>query len=252
MNAGVQISDFDMGVVIAFLSVGIGFSLYWFHAGSNLTRSFFFRHFSGDWQWALFVAWQRTSGFLLLGVIPTVAVISLTEYTLPEIAWRAFNFTDMVAWTIPMTALIIPLTFVATRREDSLRTYPQMRVVGWHPALIAINSLSWFLYLLGYELLFRGILLTICTDQFGFLTAVAINLTLYAITHIPKGANETLGSFIYGSVVCVATAATGNIAVAVLTHVAMALFNDYFSVLHSKEMKFVQTPVDNRSNLPVL
>jgi membrane protease YdiL (CAAX protease family) len=250
MNASAHISDFDMGLVIAFLSVGIGFSMYWFHAGSNLTRSFFFRRFTGDWQWALFVAWQRIAGFTLLGVIPLLAITRLTNYSILQLAWHGFDFTDLLAWTVPMTAAIVPLTFFATRTKDSLRTYPQMRVRVWHPALIAMNSISWFLYLLGYELLFRGILLTVCSDKFGFLTAVAINLTLYAITHIPKGANETLGSFIYGSVVCIATAATGNIAVAVLTHVVMALSNDYFSIMHSNDMKFAQSRIDNITNLP--
>jgi membrane protease YdiL (CAAX protease family) len=252
MNTDNYLTEFDMGIVVAFLSVGIGFSIYWFHASSSLTRSFFFSRFMGDWQWVLFVAWQRVSGFLLLGVVPLAAITTLTNYSLADIAWRAFNFTDSLAWTVPMTALIIPLTFSAARNKVSLRTYPQMRVAAWHPALIAINSTSWFLYLLGYELLFRGILLTVCADEFGFVTAVAINLTLYAITHIPKGANETLGSFIYGSVVCLATAATGNIAVAVITHVIMALANDYFSVLHSKEMRFVHSPIDNRTKLPQL
>ena len=241
-------NDFDTGIVIAFLSIGIGFSTYWFQTINPRTRSFFFRNFPSDWQWVSYIGWQRLTGFILMGVIPSVAMSTMTNYTIGALAWRSFNLTDTLSWTVPMTALILPLTYFATRREDSLRTYPQMRVSTWRPVTVFVNSMTWFLYLLGYEMLFRGILFTVCLDQFGFLTALSINLTLYAVTHIPKGASETMGSFLYGTVVCLATVVTGNILVAVVTHVAMALSNDYFSVLHSKEMKFVFTPVEETVN----
>jgi membrane protease YdiL (CAAX protease family) len=242
MNIDITWNDIDLAVVIALLSVGIGFSVFWFHSNSAGTRSFFFKHFDGDNRWIFYVAWQKFSGFILLGVLPLLATITFTDYSINTIAWREFDAWEIFKWLVPMTALILALTFFSARSRENQGTYPQMRVTRWKPGLIIINSMSWFLYLLGYEMLFRGVLFIPCVDRFGFWAAVCINLTLYAITHIPKGARETFGTFLYGLVACIATAITGNIVVAVLTHVTMALANDYFSVLHSSEMKFVFQP----------
>ena len=239
MNPNITWNDADLGVVIALLSVGIGFSTFWFHISSPATRSFFFKHFGGDNRWIFFVAWQKCCGFILLGLLPLIATITFTDYSINTIAWRTFDIWETFKWLVPMIALILALTYFSTRSQESLDTYPQMRIKKWKPGPVMVNSTSWFLYLLGYEMLFRGVLFTPCVDRFGFWAAVSINLTLYAITHIPKGARETAGTFLYGLVACIATAVTGNIAVAVITHVAMALANDYFSVFHSRDMKFV-------------
>ncbi|MCX6297031.1 MAG: CPBP family intramembrane metalloprotease [Bacteroidetes bacterium] len=114
-----------------------------------------------------------------------------------------------------------------------------MRLKEWNKKRISINILAWASYLFAYEFMFRGILLITCYHSFGFWPAVAINLSLYSATHIPKGLTETIGAIPYGLLLCFITISTGSIAVSFLTHLALALSNDYFSVYHSKEMKFV-------------
>ena len=46
---------------------------------------------------------------------------------------------------------------------------------------------GWFLYLFGYEFLFRGVLLIPLIDPLGMWPAIAINIAVYSATHIPKG-----------------------------------------------------------------
>jgi membrane protease YdiL (CAAX protease family) len=81
-------------------------------------------------------------------------------------------------------------------------------------------------------------LLFLCYYSLGFWPAVAVNIALYATTHIPKGAGETIGTFPYGLLLCYVTISTGSILVAFTTHFVMALSNDIFSIYHSKEMTF--------------
>lgn len=95
------------------------------------------------------------------------------------------------------------------------------------------------MYLFSYELMYRGLLLMVCYHSFGFWPAVAINLCFYSATHIAKGLNETIGTFPYGLLLCYVTISTGSIAVAFVTHLILALTNDYFSVYHNPEMKYV-------------
>jgi membrane protease YdiL (CAAX protease family) len=79
-----------------------------------------------------------------------------------------------------------------------------------------------------------------CYSAFGFWPATAINVGLYAVTHIPKGPEETAGTFPFGLLLCYVTLATESLFAAIVTHLIMALSNDLFSIYHSKEMKFLR------------
>jgi membrane protease YdiL (CAAX protease family) len=137
-----------------------------------------------------------------------------------------------------MSAIILLLNFFASNKPDRLKDYPQIRVSKWTTRLLLINLGLWTAYLIAYEFLFRGVLLFVCYHSLGFWPAAAINIALYATTHIPKGGGETFGTFPYGLVLCFATISTGSIFVAFFTHLVMAISNDIFSIYHSKEMKF--------------
>ena len=54
------------------------------------------------------------------------------------------------------------------------------------------EGLGWFIYLFGYELLFRGILLFPLVAAIGVWPAIGVNIALYSATHIPKGVEETI------------------------------------------------------------
>ena len=101
-----------------------------------------------------------------------------------------------------------------------------------------VNALAWTAYMIGYEFMYRGILLTVCVDAFGFWPAVAVNLSFYSATHIAKGKTETIGTFPCGLVLCLITVYTGSIGTALLTHLTLALTNDYYSIHHNPEMRY--------------
>ena len=64
-----------------------------------------------------------------------------------------------------------------------------------------IDSVMWMLYLLGYEMMFGGC----CWGpelSAGLGAAVGINVALYAIVHIPKGARRQ--SVLWCSAMCCA------------------------------------------------
>ena len=83
------------------------------------------------------------------------------------------------------------------------------------------------MYLFGYEILFRGFLLFPLAEHLGVWTAIAINISLYSATHIPKGLEETIGALPLGLVLCILTLASGTIWIAFVVHVAMAWTNSF-------------------------
>lgn len=223
---------------VTILSASIGFTIYWFISLSPAIKQIFFKRFQGNNAWIAYIAFQKMIGALFMGVLPGIILMNISDYTLSDLGLKAGNYIESLNYIGVMCFLIFVINFFATKNPLNQSIYPQMRIVSWKKMDILINSLAWAIYLLGYELMFRGILLFVCYDSLGFWPAVAINLSFYSATHIPKGLGETIGTFPYGLLLCFVTISTGSIAVAFITHLALALSNDYFSVYHNPEMKF--------------
>jgi membrane protease YdiL (CAAX protease family) len=100
------------------------------------------------------------------------------------------------------------------------------------------NALGWTLYLIGYEFLFRGILLFPLVSEIGVWPAIAINTAMYSATHIPKGLNEAVGAVPLGIVLCLLTLMTGTLWIAIVVHIVMAWANSFSSVFHHPDMTF--------------
>ncbi len=224
---------------ITILSISIGFATYWFLAMSEKIKALFFNRYQGDDAWIKFVVFQKLTGALFMGFIPGIILLSISDYTLASLGFGLKNFSESLLYIAIIGTLIFVINFFVSKNPFNLNMYPQMRIPEWNAKRIIINSLSWAAYLLSYEFMYRGLLLVVCNDSFGFWPAVAINLSFYSATHIAKGLNETIGTFPYGLLLCLITISTGSIFVAFATHLILALTNDYFSVYHSKEMKFI-------------
>ena len=100
------------------------------------------------------------------------------------------------------------------------------------------EGLGWFIYLFGYELLFRGILLFPLVAAIGVWPAIGVNIALYSATHIPKGVEETIGAVPLGLVLCILTLLSGNIWIAFLVHVLMAWTNTFTALHFNPEMTY--------------
>lgn len=223
---------------VTILSVSIGFVAYWFIALHPGLKLLFFKKYESDNAWMAYISFQKMIGALFMGVIPGIILLTTSDYTLTDLGLKAGSYVESLVYISVMCMLIFIINFLAAKNPLNQAMYPQMRIAQWKKKNILINSLAWAVYLFGYEFMFRGLLLMVCYDSFGFWPAVAINLCFYSATHIPKGLGETIGTFPYGLLLCFVTISTGSIAVAFVTHLALALSNDYFSVYHHPEMKF--------------
>ena len=224
---------------ITILSVSIGFVIYWFLALSEKIKSLFFKKYSTENAWVAYVFFQKMMGVIFLGTIPAIILLLNSKNTFADIGISTANFQESLIYIAIIGSLIMVINFFVSKNPFNLAMYPQMRIKEWNRNKIIINSIGWAMYLFSYELMYRGLLLMVCYQSFGFWPAVAINLCFYSATHIAKGLTETIGTFPYGLLLCYITISTGSIAVAFVTHLILALTNDYFSVYHNPEMKYV-------------
>ena len=139
---------------------------------------------------------------------------------------------------LALSALTIPLAYFSAKKPKNLLNYPQIRAKVWTKKMVFINAVGWFLYLFGYEFLFRGVLLIPLIEPLGMWPAIAINVALYSATHIPKGLDETIGAIPLGFVLCLLTISSGTIWIAFIVHVFMAWTNTFTALKFHPDMQF--------------
>lgn len=217
------------------------FVTYWFIAQSERIRERFYQKYDFDKASYRHIFFTKVSGFVLMGIFP----LAFCLIFFPENNLAAYGLTFVrettffsFAWIFGLTLLVIPLTFFSARKEKNHGNYPQIRSRVWTVKILLIDALGWFLYLLGYELLFRGVLLFPMADSLGIWPAIVFNVVFYSATHIPKGLDETIGAIPLGLVLCILTLYSGTIWIAFWVHVFMAWTNSFTALSYHREIKF--------------
>lgn len=243
MNYFEHITSSDKVTLTVILAALICFIIYWFVYISPVVKKRFFENSPPDQASSFHIQFTKYFGFVMMGLVPfTIALIALPQYDAESLGVR-FNsdsLSENIKWIFGLGLPIVVINYFNARKKVSQNNYPQIRVNAWSASLMSQYGLAWFFYLLGYEFLFRGFLLFPLVDTLGIWPAIAINISFYSATHIPKGLDETIGAIILGAVLCVLTLQTRTIWIAVWVHVILAWSNSFFAFFHNPEMKFVK------------
>ena len=181
---------------------------------------------------------HRLLGFLLFG-----PVAGYFAYELLPDHWDQWGLVISqpqltITWAIGLLLILIPANAYIARTTVNQAAYPQVRYQAWTPALFGLNALTWLLYLLGYEFLFRSLLFFPAIEVMGLWSAIGLNVGLYAIVHAPKGWREVFGAVPFGVLLCLASYETGSFWIAFIAHGSQALVNEFFSIRANPEMRF--------------
>jgi membrane protease YdiL (CAAX protease family) len=154
-----------------------------------------------------------------------------------EIGITFNNFSTTIFSVLIIGSFILTGNYFIGKKKNNYLIYPQMRIEKWNTKFIFVNIITWMVYLLAYEIAFRGILLFPFIDLLGIELTIALNISIYALVHIPKGKKETLGAIPLGFVLCIITIETNSILSAWLIHVIMAVSNDIFALKANPKMQ---------------
>lgn len=169
---------------------------------------------------------QRILGFALLGVIPAI----LTELYLPGgLAAHGLAHRDAGpsgAFLALVGCVVVPVVVLAARSPKQWEHYPQIRRERWTPRDHMANAATWGLYLLGYELFFRGVLTFALARELGAWPGLAVMTALYVAVHLPKPAGETVGTLPMGLIFGLTALASGGIWAPWIGHWVIAVTSD--------------------------
>ncbi len=250
MKYSISWNEGDLAPIISIVGASICFILYWFTYSSEKVKQYFYSRYpndNGKIYHILFVKYMALVTFVILPGI--LFYFLLPEYSLSDFGLTFSRGTTLISlqWIAALGILILIMNWFAARRAKTFRMYPQIRVKEWDARLILTYCLAWSAYLFGYELLFRGFLLFPLVDSIGIWPAIAVNIALYSVSHIPKGMDETIGALPFGIVLCLITLQTETIWASFVIHVALVLSNSLVALMFHPEMRIVK--VRNTSTL---
>lgn len=225
--------------ILAFALLTLGFSVYHFVSISVKIKEKYLAQFGLIKGNTKFLWMTRYLGAMTIGIIPSITLLIVTGKNLEEygIVFKSHGLS--LAWIVGLACIIIPMNFFNSKKDKNLAFYPNVREKEWTKKMVATNAFTWIAYLFGYELMFRGLLLFATVPLLGEWPAIALNTALYALVHVPKNLEETIGAVPLGVILCLITLTTGTIWVAFFAHITLALSNFFFSLKHHPEMKVI-------------
>jgi len=226
---------------MAVLWCAVGFTAYYFLSHSTAFASLFGPIAKSMDKQGNQVILQRLLGIFFLGVCSAIMIMLLPALSLKDCG-LGFSFNRLPPWwAYLLVPLILGIGIYSSRNPRNLAMYPQIRMREWTSGILFFSALSWVVFLIGYEFLFRGFLLHASLNIMAPIPAFALNISVYALAHVYKGPGETYGAIPVGFILCYLTLITGNIWSAVILHSVMALSNEWFSIKAHPEMKIIRS-----------
>ena len=226
----------DVEVILVLANLTLGFLAFYFVPKSKRIRIRIESGYGTEKSLGILVLFRRLCGFVFLGIIPALVTWAGSGGNLLKYGFGGGNLQESIFWTGILSVIIIVLNVFNARKPSNLAVYPEIRIRRWSSRLLVISSISWVVYLIAYESLFRGLFLFTFEAWFGPVIAIAINVSIYSLTHIYKGIKEAAGAIPFGILICWVTLQTGNIWSAVAVHIVMALSNEYLSLYFHPEI----------------
>jgi membrane protease YdiL (CAAX protease family) len=218
--------------VSAVLVTAIVIALYGLYYGIVYTKvsRWIYRTFAAKLNETVFHAvFFRLSGFVIFGLGTAFIFYTILGAKFNFLSLQIDRFNEILPWIFVLFLIAIIIPYINVRMSKQSQ-YPQFKINKWTNSYKWLSYITWTLYLMGYEFMFRGVLLFGTVESFGYYLAVILNVVLYAFVHIPKGKKEVLGCFILGPILCITALETNTIFVPIVLHIAVCLTNEYFSI----------------------
>ncbi len=139
-------------------------------------------------------------------------------------AWTA------IGWGVAVGLATQPLLWLSSGNAENRKLRPELRVAAWTLETRAANAAAWIWFLFWYELCFRGVLLLGLAPSLGEAVSTGVVVALYALYHLHKRWDETLGSVVIGFVFAAISLRTQTFLGAFVAHALIAIGSDTWAV----------------------
>jgi len=237
MNQFVDTSDLATSVVI--LSTVIIYYFYYYFISSGRIEKYCNKIVDSVQKEISVFFIKKVSGFLILGLIPVLLYNLFLNPDFGKFGLSINHFRNNFFIVFSLIIVIALVLFMNQKTNDKHNSL-QINLSEWNILLFLLNAAGWIMYLVGYEFLFRGILLFECYGSFGFWPAIAINVAVYSAIHLVNGKVQTIGALIFGVIVCYLTLSRESVLIPIFVHISVSILSDYFSIRYNTDVGFIK------------
>jgi membrane protease YdiL (CAAX protease family) len=232
-------SEADAYFGIVLLVCCIAFMLYWFLSISSKIKATYFMGKNAEMVDYHFVVFTKIFGGFVMAILPLTAIYFCMYDVAMSLVVGEWHWKETMTWILAMGIPLMIASYFSGKNPNVQMKYPEVKLKFWDKERGLKYAFSWMVYLVGYEIMFRGVLFLIPAYYFGFWLALGLNLALYSISHVPKGADEAVVALPIGFLLCLATWQTEGIYAACVIHILMAWSGNYFAWFHQNKRGFV-------------
>lgn len=219
--------------------VFVSFLIHYFVTGSITLQNKFVNKYGAVKGQMRQVFFRRFLGFFLFSCTAFYYLL-FSKLSFSSIGIVVSKQLTTLYFVLAVGGLLLVLNYFTARKPANLARFPQIRATSWSKTLLTKNAIGIIFFVLGYEIMFRGVLFFSCLTDFGVVTATVINTAFYSLVHIPKGPGSTIITIPFGIALCIITSITGTIWAAVWIHIVYVLSLELLSLWFHPEMKVSQ------------
>ncbi|MCB9674458.1 MAG: CPBP family intramembrane metalloprotease [Alphaproteobacteria bacterium] len=133
--------------------------------------------------------------------------------------------------------VFVPIVGYSATRPASWAHSPELRADSYGPGRIAALVGAWAFYLLGYELLFRGLLTFQLVEALGLERGLAVMTALYVLAHLTKRPAEAFSTIVAGPLFGWVALQSGGFWPVWIVHIGMALTSELGSAIANPDIR---------------
>ena len=171
-------------------------------------------------------ALQKQHGLTLLNLRHIIGILlfGVTFLCLDTNYFALLTSFHHYTLNVTLISLMLIILTIVISRSSVLKTIAQY---SSNDKPFLGNGVLYFtlrvIFLLSYELFFRGILLFTLIDVFGLISAIIINTLLYVIIHAFDSKSEIIGAIPFGVVLCLISYYSQSVILAFILHLSLSL-----------------------------
>jgi len=233
------VKPFDVELAFVLLVVPVVL-LAWVYYGKRAAFERFFARWSGGRD-VNGVLYEYVVAFLLMFVVPFVGMTLVLSVSPRELGLqlgdvRLGGLALAVGLPVALCAAWIGSADPAMQAE-----YPLAKSVGQNPRLFLLVEVFYGLYYVGWEFLFRGVMLFSLHQRYGALLAVLVQTIPSAIVHIGKPAAESFAAIVAGILFGYVALETQSILYPLVLHAVIGIGTDVFVTMRQARRRGQET-----------
>lgn len=225
------LKSYNRNTFIVFLSVAVIQTISWYFTSRKFFRENFLDYFSNCQDPYLIEYLYWFIGDFLTFILPTFLLIKfvfkekISDYGFKFGEWRiGIRFTSI------FLALMIPVIWFVSASQEFIQKYPHLSSVRESWEVFFIYAAGMFIYMIGWEFIWRGFMLFGLEKKFGNYS-ILIQMIPFVILHNGKPFIETLGAIPGGIALGWLALRTRSFYYCVAVHLGVMYSIDLISVL---------------------